>query len=175
MRSRYDSVMAEMHTLSLKLPDLTATNRLGGAMARCLQAGDCVLLEGALGAGKSALARAVIKARLSQVNAVEDVPSPSFTLVQTYLADIEIWHCDLYRLTSMDELDELDLEEALDSALVLIEWPERLGNLTPSRHLRIALTELSDLDEAREARFSPAGCGWAAVLEAARRSVEVCP
>ncbi|MEM9047263.1 MAG: tRNA (adenosine(37)-N6)-threonylcarbamoyltransferase complex ATPase subunit type 1 TsaE [Pseudomonadota bacterium] len=148
------------------LPDPEATTRFGAALAPHLCPGDTVLLEGALGAGKTALARAVIQARLRRVDAVEDVPSPSFTLVQTYWADIEIWHCDLYRLTSADALEELGLDEAFDTALVLIEWPRRLGGLLPRRYLQICLTEEPVAELGRAARLDPVGGGWEAALDA---------
>ena len=96
-----------------------------------------VLLEGPIGAGKSHLARALIRARLGRM---EDVPSPTFTLVQTYQADVEIWHADLYRLSHPDEVAELGLEDAFSHAICLIEWPDRLGRLTPANAIRIALS-----------------------------------
>ena len=71
---------------------------------------------------------------------MEDVPSPTFTLVQTYQADVEIWHADLYRLSHMDEVAELGLEEAFDSAICLIEWPDRLGSAAPKSAIRLALS-----------------------------------
>ncbi len=124
--------------LSLYLPDDSATDRLGGWLAERLGAGDCLLLEGPIGAGKSHLARALIRAKLGRM---EDVPSPSFTLVQTYEADgLEIWHSDLYRLSHPDEVMELGLEEAFATALTLVEWPDRLGSLAPSNAARLTLS-----------------------------------
>jgi tRNA threonylcarbamoyladenosine biosynthesis protein TsaE len=102
-----------------------------------LRAGDCLLLEGQIGAGKSHFARAFIQARLGRA---EDVPSPTFTLVQSYQADVEIWHADLYRLSHPDEVLELGLEEAFDSAICLIEWPDRLGSLLPKGAMRLRFT-----------------------------------
>jgi len=112
------------------------TARLGAWLALHLQPGDCVLLDGPIGAGKSHLARALIRARLGRM---EDVPSPTFTLVQTYQADVEIWHADLYRLSHPDEVLELGLDEAFNSAICLIEWPDRLGRLAPANALRLTL------------------------------------
>lgn len=113
----------------LKLNSLDATETLAARLAQILMAGDCLLLEGEIGAGKSAFARAVIRARIGQN---EDVPSPTFTLVQTYHAgEVEIWHCDLYRLSHPDEALELGLDEALQSEICLIEWPDRLGEMVP--------------------------------------------
>lgn len=122
---------------SIFLADEDATSAFGAALADHLQAGDCVLLEGPIGAGKSHLARALIRARLGRV---EDVPSPTFTLVQTYQAeDVEIWHADLYRLSHPDEVLELGLDDAFVSAICLVEWPDRLGGHVPPDALRIRL------------------------------------
>lgn len=127
------------HTLFLA--DEDQTTRLGQWLAAHLRAGDCLLLEGAIGAGKSHLARALIQARLGRA---EDVPSPSFTLVQTYQADVEIWHADLYRLTHPDEVLELGLADAFDTAICLVEWPDRLGKLAPANALRMSLRAEGD-------------------------------
>lgn len=130
--------MALDPSLTLHLADADATARLGQWFAARLRAGDCLLLEGSIGAGKSHFARALIQARLGRA---DDVPSPTFTLVQTYQADVEIWHADLYRLTHPDEVLELGLEAAFDSAICLIEWPDRLGSYTPAEALRLTFAE----------------------------------
>ena len=122
--------------VSIFLPSEEDTARLGAWLAERLQAGDCLLLEGSIGAGKSHLARALIRARLGRM---EDVPSPTFTLVQTYQADTEIWHADLYRLSHPDEVLELGLDEAFGHAICLIEWPDRLGKFVPADALRLSL------------------------------------
>jgi tRNA threonylcarbamoyladenosine biosynthesis protein TsaE len=124
--------------ITLFLADADETTRLGAWFAAHLRAGDCVLLEGSIGAGKSHFARAFIQARLGRA---EDVPSPSFTLVQTYTADVEVWHADLYRLSHPDEVLELGLDEAFDTAICLIEWPDRLGKLTPRSALRLSFLD----------------------------------
>ncbi|SEN12396.1 tRNA threonylcarbamoyladenosine biosynthesis protein TsaE [Loktanella fryxellensis] len=119
-----------MPTLRLTLANADATATLAGRIAPLLKAGDTLLLEGDIGAGKTTFARALIRARLG--NPAEDVPSPTFTLVQTYdAADATIWHCDLYRLTHEQEVLELGLAEAFRDAICLIEWPDRLGQDTP--------------------------------------------
>ncbi len=127
--------------LALSLPDPEATSRLGARLARCLTAGDTVLLEGPIGAGKSHLARALIQAAAAQAGLPEpDVPSPTYTLIQSYdVAGLEIVHADLYRLGEPSELAELGLDEALGGALCLIEWPDRLGELAPNDATRITL------------------------------------
>ncbi|MDP5359998.1 MAG: tRNA (adenosine(37)-N6)-threonylcarbamoyltransferase complex ATPase subunit type 1 TsaE [Paracoccaceae bacterium] len=120
------------------LADEDATANLASLIAPHLKAGDTLLLEGAIGAGKSAFARALIRARLGRM---EDVPSPTFTLVQTYEdASADIWHCDLYRLTHPDEALELGLDEAFETAICLIEWPDRLGDVAPKTALRLAFS-----------------------------------
>lgn len=116
---------------TLILRSEAATTALAQRIAPLLRAGDALLLSGHIGAGKSFFARSLIRARLG--NPAEDVPSPSFTLVQTYQADgAEIWHCDLYRLSSPQEVFELGLDEAFMQAICLIEWPDRLGDLAPA-------------------------------------------
>lgn len=114
----------------ISLTDLAATDHWAARFAAVLTAGDTLLLEGDIGAGKTAFARALIRARLGRM---EDVPSPTFTLVQTYDdGTLEIWHCDLYRLTAPEEVLELGLSDAFDDAICLIEWPDRLGDATPA-------------------------------------------
>lgn len=135
--------MADDPSISLHLADADATSRLGRWFAERLNAGDCLLLNGPIGAGKSHFARALIQARLGRL---EDVPSPTFTLVQTYQADVEIWHADLYRLSHPDEVLELGLEGAFDSAICLIEWPERLGRNAPTGALTL---RFAPMDEGR--------------------------
>lgn len=141
-------------------------------LARCildrLRGGDCLLLSGPVGAGKSALARAIIQAQMERDGLVEDVPSPTFTLVQTYETGIgTIWHADLYRLAFVDEIEELGLFDNADEDITLIEWPERLGPLTPSRHLAIAI-EAGPEEDGRLLRFDPHGPGfdWVTTLAA---------
>jgi tRNA threonylcarbamoyladenosine biosynthesis protein TsaE len=114
------------------LVDADATARLGALIAAQLRAGEAVCLYGPLGAGKSTLARGLIRAL---THADEDVPSPTFTLVQTYEGpEFPIAHFDLYRLTSAAEAYEIGLEEALETGAAVIEWPERLeGDLPPAR------------------------------------------
>ncbi len=121
-------------TLTLQSPQDTAdfAARLGAT----LRPADVLLLQGEIGSGKTHFARSLIQ---SLMNPPEDVPSPTFTLVQAYDTQIgEIWHCDLYRLTSVDEVDELGLTEAFDTALCLVEWPDKLGPLAPDTALTLA-------------------------------------
>jgi tRNA threonylcarbamoyladenosine biosynthesis protein TsaE len=136
-----------------ELNDEDATAALGSQMAGVVAIGDTILLEGDIGAGKSAFARALIRARLGRM---EDVPSPTFTIVQTYEApDGDLWHCDLYRLTHPDEALELGLEDAFETAICLIEWPDRLGVVVPQSALRLSF-------EARENTHHVTAVGSAA-------------
>ncbi|MGZ8364179.1 MAG: tRNA (adenosine(37)-N6)-threonylcarbamoyltransferase complex ATPase subunit type 1 TsaE [Caulobacteraceae bacterium] len=145
---------------TLQLPDEAATSALGAVIAATLQPGDAVCLSGPLGAGKSTLARALIRA-LTSVN--EDVPSPTFTLVQTYAgADFPIAHFDLYRLTAASEAAELGLDEALDDGAVIIEWPERLEGRLPVTRLDI---EISFEGDGRMACLTPHGAWESRSLE----------
>ncbi|WP_270725169.1 tRNA (adenosine(37)-N6)-threonylcarbamoyltransferase complex ATPase subunit type 1 TsaE [Shimia sp. Alg240-R146] len=100
-----------------------------------LQAGDVLLLEGDIGAGKTHFARSLIQSLLT---VSEDVPSPTFTLVQMYETEqAELWHADLYRLTSPDEVVELGLVDAFEDAICLVEWPDRLAELRPENALTL--------------------------------------
>lgn len=124
-----------MHIKTLILPLEQDTMRFAEHMAGVLKRGDTVLLSGEIGAGKSAFSRALIRAK---AGAAIEVPSPTFTLVQTYDFDtVEIWHCDLYRLTHPDEVFELGLDEAFEDAICLIEWPDRLGDTAPQNALTL--------------------------------------
>jgi len=134
------------------LADEAATARLGAAIAGRLGVGEAVCLSGPLGAGKSTLARALVRA-LTTVD--EEVPSPTFTLVQFYDGPrLKVAHFDLYRLANPDEAYEIGLDEALDDGAAVVEWPERLdGRLPPDRlDVEIALDGLG-----RRARLIPHG------------------
>ena len=119
------------------LPDDAATAALGRRLAAILRPGDLVLLDGELGSGKTALARATIRALLGDESL--DVPSPSFALVQPYEANAKfVLHADLYRLASARDIDELGLLERA-AAIVLVEWPDRAPQLTALASGRIGL------------------------------------
>jgi len=129
-------------TTTLQLTNEDDTAQLGQTLAQFSIAGDCFLLRGQIGAGKSALARAFIRALLGPD---VEVPSPTFTLVQTYdHGDVEIWHADLYRLSDPQEAVELGLTDAIDNQICLIEWPELLGDMTPDDALDIQLDVTKD-------------------------------
>jgi len=127
------------------------TARLAARLAARLGPRDTVLLSGPVGAGKSTFARALIRARLDDPRA--EVPSPTFTLVQTYGEGPEaLWHADLYRLSHPDEVAELGLIAAMEEAICLIEWPDRLGPLAPPRALTLDLAPTAE--DTRTATFS---------------------
>lgn len=119
---------------TIPLADDRATRDFGEKLAKLLGAGDVVCLRGDLGAGKTSLARGAIEALCE----VSEVPSPTYTLVQTYTAPkFDIWHFDLYRLERAEDVWELGIEEALDEGVCLIEWPERIESLLSGAELNI--------------------------------------
>lgn len=120
---------------TLYLPNEAATRDLGRKLAASLRPGDALCLTGPLGAGKSTLARALIRALTTPD---EEVPSPTFTLVQFYeTASFALAHFDLYRLSDPDEAYEIGLDEALDGGVAVIEWPQRLEGRLPATRLDI--------------------------------------
>src|SRR4051812_45673298 len=144
--------MPEPLSRTVALPDLWATEALAARLAALARAGDSILLEGDLGAGKTAFARAFLRAAAG--DPALEVPSSTFTLVQTYETKIGlVFHYDLWRLEGSDSLAELDWDDARD-AIVLVEWPDRLGTLRPEDALTIAF-RLGE-GEAREATLA----GW---------------
>lgn len=163
--------------VGIELPDAEATTALGRAVAPRLEPGEAVLLYGPLGMGKSTLARGLIRALAGED---EDVPSPTFTLVQFYESHAPergppVAHFDLYRLTRPEEVFEIGLDEALDVGAALIEWPERLG-ADPARALgpdRLTIT-LEERGEGRHATVSGAGA-WAEKINAVVESLSKNP
>ena len=132
--------------LIFRSPDDTA--EWAKAFAVLARAGLVICLWGDVGAGKTFFARNLIQHLQSAHGLPEDVPSPTFTLVQTYDAgDLEIWHADLYRLTGPSEVDELGLIAAFDTALCLIEWPDRLGQMIPDKALHMTFSHAQSLEE----------------------------
>jgi tRNA threonylcarbamoyladenosine biosynthesis protein TsaE len=131
-----------MPAFSMPLPNEHATEALGATLAARLKPGDVVGLKGDLGAGKTTLARAIIRAASGDPELI--VPSPTFTLVEVYETPRgTFWHFDLYRLDSPDQIYELGWEEARAEGIVLMEWPQRLGPLLP-KHLSVSLDVVGD-------------------------------
>lgn len=134
-----------------------ATEQFAHDLAIQLDAGDTVLLSGQIGVGKTHFARAAI---LSMLPEPEDVPSPTYTLVQTYEGrQVEIWHADLYRLIDPSEIIELGLIDAFSSALCLVEWPERLKDFEPKNALGLAF-EVGDHEDQRTVAMSWSDSRW---------------
>ena len=151
-----------MTRLDLTLCDPAATARLGHFIADRLKAGDVVALEGPLGAGKSVLARAIIQHACPQES---DIPSPTFTLVQTYEpADgPALMHFDLYRLDTPDDALELGIEDAFIDSICLIEWAQRLGPYLPRTALNISIQPDPELSDSRVIALA-GGARWQPLL-----------
>ena len=138
----------------LELASDADTRALGGQLAQLLRRGDVIALHGDLGAGKTTLVRGLIQSLLGRE---EEVPSPTYTLVQMYEGPgFPVWHFDLYRLEQADDVQELGWDETPDGA-VLIEWPDRAGEHLPVNRLDVFL-EISG--DGRRARLEPGGEGW---------------
>jgi tRNA threonylcarbamoyl adenosine modification protein YjeE len=140
---------SQQFTATLRLENLDDTTRLGARIAGALAPGDVVALHGDLGAGKTALARTILQA----LGVTGPMPSPTFTLVQSYeTARLLVHHYDLYRIEDESELEELGFEDCLNDGAALIEWPERAGTRLPSDALQLRLT-IAD-GEARTAEIT---------------------
>lgn len=123
--------------LTLQWSSADDTAHAGRVLGRTLVPGDVVLLAGDVGAGKTHFARALIQ---SVLEVPEDVPSPTFTLVQVYdTVHGPLWHADLYRITSDLEVDELGLVDAFEDAICIVEWPDRLGKMAPASALTVEI------------------------------------
>lgn len=145
------------------LADERATSKLAGRIAAQARAGDFIALEGDLGVGKTAFARAFLAAR---AGAPVDAPSPTFTLVQVYdLAGGAVVHVDLYRVSPGGDVAELGLEDYLATSIVILEWPDRLGDAVPADRLVVRLA-FADAPEARRATLIAHGA-WTGRLDAA--------
>ena len=147
--------MARISTIELDLASESETAALARRLASAARPADAILLAGELGVGKSTFARAFIAA----LGGTGEVPSPTFTLVQTYDTPRgTVWHFDLFRLDHPDEVVELGIDEALTSGISLIEWPERLGPHRPPEALRLELAYASSPERRRIAMTC--GAAW---------------
>lgn len=150
--------MASRFVGSLVVKGLAETEDLAARIASGVRSGDVIALEGDLGAGKTTLARGILRT----LGIVEAVPSPTFTLVQEYAAaGLRIAHFDLYRVESVTELDELGLDDALSECVVLVEWPERAQGRIPGDALKIRI-EITGESERRMHLSGPQR--WAPLL-----------
>ena len=169
---RYNLIMAERPSIpastasttrghAVEIADLAALDALAVRLAQPAETGDTFLLRGELGAGKTTFARAFIVAlaRREKVIPPDDVPSPTFTLMQSYdLGRIQVFHFDLFRLKSAEEALELGIEDACADGIALIEWPERLGRMIPADHIEM---DLAIMGEGRR-QVTISACGRAA-------------
>ncbi len=156
--------MSSDREFSVTLASMAETEAMARRISPGLGPGDVILLDGPIGAGKTFFARAVIQERLRRSGHMEDVPSPTFTLVQTYDAGpIEIWHADLYRLSGPGEAFELGLEEAFETAICLVEWPDRLGPNTPANAIRLRFAP-GEGDEERQITVQSGHARWHALM-----------
>lgn len=148
----------------ISLADEAATVAFSRKIAAVAQIGDVIALSGGLGTGKSVFARGFVRGLAPDI---DDVPSPTFTLVQIYETPaFAIHHFDLYRLERPEDAVELGIEDAFAEAVSLIEWPDRLGALLPSECLSVTLASVDDDDGARTATLCPSGDWFERLLEA---------
>jgi len=172
--SCFDVKLAE-----LELAGIDATQALGASLEQHLKTGDVIGLEGEMGAGKSVLARGMIRAGAKRAGVtLDDIPSPTFTLIQYYprpadshgsASESLIWHVDLWRLEQPQEAFDIGLDEGMANAVCVIEWMSKLGSATPKNALQITLTQGRDTDT-RQASFHAAATYqdyWRTVLGAA--------
>lgn len=144
--------------------DLNATQALAARLAGLLRRGDIIALQGTLGVGKTSFARAIIQTLLAREGIADEVPSPTFSLVQQYfLSRFDIWHFDFYRVDNPADAYELGIEEAFAEGVSLIEWPERIASLLPAERLDIHISTDAPMSGRRRFEFtlSPA---WEARL-----------
>ena len=150
-------------SFTIKLQTLADTERLGQRLGEIARAGDVIILGGSLGAGKTTITQSIG----SGLGVPPDcyITSPTFSLMHEYQGRLALYHMDLYRLSSEEEIEDLGfLEYIYGDGLTVIEWPDRLGSLMPEEYLEVRL-ELQDLEDSRTARISIAGEQWLARLD----------
>lgn len=156
---------SDSHMVQLVLDGTPETQALARRLAGLVRKGDFIALAGALGAGKTTLTRFIVQTLVPG----EEVPSPTFTLVQAYDAPgLRIAHADLYRVKTAREIGELGLDEALDAGALIVEWPDRMGDLMPADRLDIIL-EVDEGAEERRAKLIGRG-SWAQRLRGLRQA-----
>ena len=139
--------------LTVSVANETETARLAERLAAVLRVGDVVLLEGTLGAGKTAFCRALIRAVLADPDAI--VASPTFTFSQIYSTDqLTVTHFDLYRMGELEEVYDLGWDDAVNEGATLVEWPDRLGGLRPATALNLAIGVDVEGETVRHLRFT---------------------
>ncbi|MGR3343016.1 MAG: tRNA (adenosine(37)-N6)-threonylcarbamoyltransferase complex ATPase subunit type 1 TsaE [Paracoccaceae bacterium] len=141
-----------------------ATAAFAARLAPFLRPGDTLLLDGEIGTGKTHFARAIIQARLATVGRAEDVPSPTYTLVQTYTDGItDILHADLFRLTTPEDVFDLGLDDAFSEAVCIVEWPDRLAGHRPNGAILIKF-ETRNEPSVRVLTFHATAQRWSQLL-----------
>ncbi|MCY4258646.1 MAG: tRNA (adenosine(37)-N6)-threonylcarbamoyltransferase complex ATPase subunit type 1 TsaE [Rhodobacteraceae bacterium] len=139
-----------MYTTQISLLNYRKTEQFSGILARTVGPGDCLLLTGEIGSGKTVLARALIRALYLPEILQEEIPSPTYTLIQSYhCRTFEIWHADLYRVENCWEIIELGLIDAFVSALCVVEWGDRLAHFAPRNALWLHLDNPTESSEFR--------------------------
>ena len=142
------------------------TVAISEALADLVRSGDTILLFGEIGSGKTFISRKMIQRMMQkQCEELEDVPSPTFTIVQIYDKIVpQVWHLDLYRISNSEEIVDLDLESALETNVLLIEWPQNMGSYIPERNLSITLEETVGSYEVRNITLEFNGYGWEHII-----------
>jgi tRNA threonylcarbamoyladenosine biosynthesis protein TsaE len=142
------------------------TMAISQALAELIKPGDTLLLFGDVGSGKTFFSRLVIQTMMQKQGvAIEDVPSPTFTIVQVYdTISPAVWHLDLYRLSSSEEIIDLDIETALEKSVCLIEWPEKMTPYLPQRYLSIVFQQTEGTCDTRDITFEFNGSGWEHII-----------
>jgi len=155
------------HTIDFFSKSPEQTRRIGMRLGEALQAGDVICLQGDLGAGKTTFVQGVAQGWGS----LDSVSSPTFIIVNMYRRDdqSQLFHMDAYRLDSVPEAEELDLDSMLAQGPLFIEWPERMDGIIPEEHLWINLEYIND--EEREMKFEANGKRYAELLEVIRQAV----
>ncbi len=154
-------------SFTIELQTLADTERLGQLLGEIAQAGDVIILDGSLGAGKTTVTQSIGVGLGVPPDCY--ITSPTFSLMHEYQGRLVLYHMDLYRLTSEEEIEDLGfLEYIYGDGLTVIEWPNRLGSLMPEEYLALKL-ELQENEESRTARISIAGDQWLTRLEEIHR------
>jgi tRNA threonylcarbamoyladenosine biosynthesis protein TsaE len=150
--------------LTLTTTSVAKTRALGRRMARLLHAGDVVLLQGPLGAGKTALAQGIG----AGLKVETTVNSPTFVLLARHEGTTPLYHADLYRLTDPEEVADLALDEQAADGVLLVEWPERGLDVLPEEHLLVAIETRPDDPNARRITLVASGARYLRVLDGLR-------
>ena len=149
------------------------TKAISEAFSELVRAGDTLLLFGDVGSGKTFFSRLLIQKMMKKQGAkLEDIPSPTFAIIQVYDTLLpSVWHLDLYRLSNSEEIIDLDLENALEKGVCLIEWPEKMGAYAPQRNISITLEQTEGAYDLRNISLEFNGSGWDYITTGLTRSL----